>query len=51
VREGRVHKEAILDANPDEQAMSWCCYLQNKIGFPFQARCRAAKVIAPLKQG
>ena len=25
-RENRIHNEAIVDAGPDEQAMSWCYY-------------------------
>ena len=51
VREDRIHDEAIVDAGPDEQALSWYYYLENKINFPFQAKCRAAKVISPLKKG
>jgi len=39
VREDRIHNEAIVDASPDEQAMSWYYYLENKISFPFQAKC------------
>ena len=37
VREDRIHNEAIVDASPDEQALSWYYYLENKIRFPFQA--------------
>ena len=51
IREDRIHNEAIVDAGPDEQALSWYYYLENKINFPFQAKCRAAKVISPLKKG
>jgi hypothetical protein len=51
VREDRIHNEAIVDAGPDEQALSWYYYLENKIRFPFQATCRAAKVVSPLKKG
>ena len=51
VREDRIHTEAIVDASPDEQALSWYYYLENKISFPFQAKCRAAKVTSPLKRG
>ena len=39
VREDRIQNEAIVDASPDEQAMSWYYYLEGKISFPFQARC------------
>ena len=51
VREQRIHNEAIVDAGPDEQALSWYYYLENKIRFPFKAKCRAAKVVSPLKKG
>ncbi len=51
VREDRIHNEAIVDAGPDEQAMSWYYYLESKITFPFQARCVAAKDISPLRKG
>ena len=30
VREDRIHNEAIVDASPDEQAMSWYYYLEKK---------------------
>jgi len=51
VREDRIHNEAIVDAGPDEQALSWYYYLENKIRFPFQAKCLAATVVSPLKKG
>jgi hypothetical protein len=51
VREDRIHNEAIVDASPDEQAMSWDYYLESKISFPFRARCVAAKDIWPLRKG
>jgi hypothetical protein len=51
VREDRIHNEAIVDAGPDEQALSWYYYLENKISFPFQAKCLAAAVVSPLKKG
>ena len=39
-RDNRIHNEAIADANgPEEQVMGWHCYLDDKIRFPFQARC------------
>jgi Calcium binding len=34
VREDRIHNEAIVDARPEEQAMSWYYYLEGKIRFP-----------------
>ena len=51
VREDRIHNEAIVDAGPDEQAMSWYYYLEGKISFPFQARCVAATDVSPLRKG
>jgi hypothetical protein len=51
VREDRIYNEAIVDARPEEQAMSWYYYLEGKISFPFQARCLAAKVVLPLRKG
>ena len=51
VREDRIQNEAIVDARPDEQAMSWYYYLEGKISFPFQARCVVAKDVSPLRKG
>jgi Calcium binding len=52
IREDRIHNEAIVDAyGPEEQAMGWYYYLDNKIRFPFQARCVTSKVVSPLKKG
>jgi calcium binding protein len=51
VREDRIHNEAIVDAGPEEQALSWYYYLEDKIRFPFQAKCLAAKVVSPLRKG
>jgi hypothetical protein len=49
-REDRIHNEAIVDACPEEQAMSWYYYLEDKINFPFRAKCVAANV-SPLRKG
>src|SRR6202030_2797239 len=52
LREDRIHNEAIVDANgPEEQAMGWYYYLDDKIRFPFQAKCIAPKVVSPLRKG
>jgi Calcium binding len=52
VREDRIENEAIADANgPEEQVMGWYYYLDDKIRFPFPARCIAAKVVSPLRKG
>ena len=51
IREDRINNEAIVDARPEEQAMSWYYYLEGKITFPFQARSVAASVVSPLRKG
>jgi hypothetical protein len=52
VREERIHEEIIVDAyGPEEQAMGWYYYLEDKIRFPFQAKCIASKVTSPLRRG
>jgi len=51
VREDRIYNEAIVDARPEEQAMSWYYYLEGKITFPFRARCVAASAVSPLRKG
>lgn len=52
LREERIHEEIIVDAyGPEEQAMGWYYYLEDKIHFPFQAKCIASKVISPLQKG
>lgn len=51
-RESRIHEEIIVDAyGPEEQAMGWYYYLEEKIDFPFQASCIASKVTSPLCKG
>lgn len=50
-REDRIHNEAIVDASPEEQAMSWYYYLEGKISFPFRAKCVTANVVSPLRKG
>ena len=52
IREERIHDEGIVDAyGPEEQALGWYYYLENKIQIPFSARCIAAKVASPLRKG
>ena len=52
VREDRIYNEALADANGrEEQIMGWYYYLDDKMQFPFQARCIAAKVVSPLRKG
>jgi hypothetical protein len=51
-REERIHNEAIVDTNgPEEQAMGWYYYLENKVHFPFQAKCIVSKAVSPLRKG
>jgi hypothetical protein len=52
----KVPSEALIpkarDAyGPEEQAMGWYYYLENKIRFPFQAKCIVSKVTSPLRKG
>ena len=51
LREDRIHNEAIVDAGPEEQALSWYCHLESKISFPFRARCVGANAVSPLRKG
>ncbi len=51
-RERRIRDEAIVDAyGPEEQALGWYYYLEDKISFPFTAHCIEARRISPLKKG
>jgi hypothetical protein len=51
-REERITMEAVVDAyGPEEQAMGWFYYLQDKIQFPFQAKCVTKRSISPLAVG
>ena len=49
-REDRIYNEAIVDARPEEQAMSWYYYLEGRICFPFRARCVTANTVSPLRK-
>ena len=51
IREDRIYNEAIVDARPEEQAMSWYYYLEGKITFPFRTNCVATKAASPLRKG
>ncbi|MGD0790534.1 MAG: calcium-binding protein [Terriglobales bacterium] len=52
LREDRIHNEVIVDTyGPEEQALGWYYYLENKMRFPFQAKCLAAKAVSPLRKG
>jgi hypothetical protein len=48
-REERITMEIIVDANsPEEQAMGWFYYLEDKLHFPFTAICNEKRAISPL---
>ena len=49
-REERIAMEIIVDAySPEEQAMGWYYYLEEKLRFPFTAICVAKRAISPLR--
>ena len=52
VREERIRGHAIVDAyGPEEQALGWYYYLDNKIKFPFSACCIGSRAVSPLRKG
>ena len=52
LREERIHNEVIVDAyGPEEQALGWYYFLEDKLRFPFPARCISAIVVSPLRKG
>ncbi len=52
VREDRIQNEVVVDAyGPEEQAMGWYYYLDDKLRFPFRARCIASSLTSPLRKG
>lgn len=51
-RENRISMEVVVDAyGEEERAMGWYYYLEDKLQFPFQARCVAERKISPLSVG
>jgi hypothetical protein len=51
-REERIFMEAVVDANgPEEQAMGWYYYLDDKMSFPFTAECITIDKRNPLELG
>lgn len=51
-REQRIIDAILVDVyNPDERAMSWYYYLQDKLTFPFMARCAVQRSVSPLTLG
>lgn len=51
-RDERIKNEVIVDAyTPWEQSLGWYYYLEDKMRFPFQARCIEARTVSPLRVG
>lgn len=51
-RERRIEMEAVVDAyNSEERAMGWYYYLEERLKFPFKARCKSKREISPLRLG
>ncbi len=51
-REHRIDFEAVVDCyNEIEQAMGWYCYLEDRLAFPFGAKCIAERATSPLRVG
>ncbi|NEX21718.1 calcium-binding protein [Thiorhodococcus mannitoliphagus] len=51
-REHRITMEVVVDAyDAEEQAMGWYYYLDDKLTFPFKARCMQERVTSPLRVG
>ena len=51
VREERITMEIVVVAyNEQERAMGWYCYLDEKLQFPFTAKCINVRSISPLEK-
>jgi len=51
-REERITMEIVVDAyTPEEQAMGWYYYLEEKIHSPLLATCIEERAISPLEKG
>src|SRR4051812_37803085 len=49
-REERIDMEIVVDAyGPEERAMGWYYYLDDRLNCPFTARCTARRPISPLR--
>jgi hypothetical protein len=52
VRERRITMEAVVDAyNEQERAIGWYYYLEQRLDFPFLARCATRRSTSQLKVG
>ena len=51
-RERRIEMEVVVDAyNESERAMGWYYYLEERLKFPFKARCTSKRAVSPLRIG
>jgi Calcium binding len=51
-REERITHDIVVDCyNESERFSGWCCYLEDKLKFPFRARCVVMDPVSPLKRG
>lgn len=51
-REERITMEIVVDCYNEHEAWSgWCCYLDAKLAFPFEAECIRVRRGSPLKAG
>jgi len=51
-REHRITMEAIVDCyGPEERLSGWYCYLDDRLAFPFKARCTKEHLVSPLREG
>ena len=51
-REERISMEIIVDAYDEmERALGWYYYLDEKLQFPFTAKCIAVRPVSPLVKG
>lgn len=51
-REHRIRMEIVVDAyGPEEQAMGWYYFLEERLHVPFTAKCIAERAISPLRVG
>lgn len=51
-RERRIAEEIVVDAyTSEERAIGWHCHLDDKLRFPFKAKCIAVREVSPLRKG
>jgi len=51
-REERIDQEIIVDAySPQERALSWYYHLEQRLRFPFRAKCTRFTATSPLRVG